>query len=89
MAENAAKLKVLRKALDETFEKGDVIRFSVTYENSPTRYNFAALFCGNKRWYITGGADSLGQGITTNQLMDKLVELDVQNAELATGWTSV
>ena len=82
----AAKLKVLRKALDETFEEGDVIRFSVTYAAS-TGPTYAAIYCGNKRWYMTGAV--MGQGITTSQLMDKLVEPNVQNAELATGWTSV
>ena len=83
------KLKAIRKVLTDVFETGDVIRFSVSYDENPTKYGYAALYCGNRRWYVTGGANALGQGITTSQLMDKLVELDIKDAELATGWTSV
>lgn len=66
------------------FPYGTVLRWTAW-----GKYQFAALFCDNDLWYITGGADAFGTSMKTP---DGLLEVfedpenRVTNIEYSTGW---
>ena len=81
----------LRKAFKtaDLFEVGTVIRFeSVAYDGLRT-YDYAAIFAGNKRWYLTGSGGIFGQGLTSAELVEALTNANVVNIELAAEWELV
>ena len=97
MEENE-KLSKLREAVKSvvSFDAGDVIRFKATFPESPTVYNYAAIYSG-RRWFFTGSRNSVGtDGISTTVFLrvltgqgDLLRNATIHDVELATAWATV
>lgn len=97
MEENE-KLSNLREAIKSvvSFDTGDVIRFKVEYPESPTVYNYAAVYAG-RRWFLTGSQHPVvADGLSTPAFLrmlsgqsDVIRNATVYNVELATAWAQV
>ena len=96
--ENNDKLAKLREAVKSvvSFDTGDVIRFKATYPDSPTVYNYAAIYSG-RRWFFTGTRNNVGtDGLSTSAFLrllsgqsDVLRNAFIHDVELATAWATV
>lgn len=95
---NNDKLEKLREAVRSvvSFDTGDVIRFKVTFPESPTVYTYAAVYAG-RRWFFTGTRNNVPHdGISTPAFLlvlsgqgDVLRNVTIHDVELATAWAAV
>lgn len=78
-------IEQLRDALKDPLRVnvGDVVKFRSDI------YDFAAIFAGNKRWYLTGNRHNLGQQLTTHQFLRVLRGEGITNIRVASQWTPV
>lgn len=64
IAEELARLE----ALPEEPPEGSVIRFNMQFDGHGTVYDYAAIHCGDGKWYTTGPRSP--KGYTWDQLLD-------------------
>lgn len=69
------------------FDHGSVLRWFAY-----GKYQFAAIYCSNGFWYITGGNNTYGTSMKTSQdLLDLLEDPanKISDIEVSTGWEAV
>jgi len=74
-----------------TFEVGQVVSFrsrSRSYGNKQD-YDYAAIFAGDHRWYLTGKNQYYGSGLTTSEFLEVLRKDDVHSVRLMTYSTTL
>lgn len=72
---------------EEGFEPGTVLRWTA-YE----KYQFAAIYCDNGFWYITGGNNTYGTSMKSgDDLLDVFDDPEnrITDIEVSTGWEPV
>ena len=74
-----------------SFERGTVIKFQSrsTTTVSVTDYDYAGIFAGDNRWYLTGKNKFYGDRLTTQEFLEILKNGDVHNIQVATDWAAL
>ena len=86
-------LKRLTKAVNSKvdFEVGDVVKFKSVSRNrgQEVNYDYAAIFAGDHRWYLTGTANYYGNRLTTEDFLQVLRNSDVHEVRVAMVWQAI
>ena len=76
-----------------SFERGTVIKFQSRSITATARvvtdYDYAGIFAGDNRWYLTGKNNYYGDRLTTQEFLEVLKNGDVHNIQVATEWAAL